>query len=336
MQYNYSNDSVEGAHSSTKTDSQNTRKHSPMNVSAVVRESAGFNIKPQVSKEATSVSFSRNKMSKNKTLPNLFNYTGKQPGLINSSTRAITKQFMNPNRKYYDSKKGNKTFIEPKTPNQPHVVKNRVYESGSTSRSGGTGEPNYIELKRRAREKCLLASGSERDSTPLSQNSITQSHQNLYLTKINALTKENTKLKLDFERVKKDMANMDKTLEATKKLVADQNDKIKNLTHQLSQRDLEIIKIKEEFEQERETEAKIVTEYINAENYLLELVDEFTNGMRKIYANDIEFKDVDIAGLPFCERFSNLLYNILLIIDFQKQFIVEQSNSNPQQYFNNE
>lgn len=92
-----------------------------------------------------------------------------------------------------------------------------------------------------------------------------------------------------------------------------------------------------EFQKEKQSDSKIVTEYINAENYLLELVDEFTHGMRKIYSNDIDFKDVDIEGLPFWERFSNLLYNILLIIDFQKQFIMEQSsNQINQTQFNNE
>ena len=68
-------------------------------------------------------SFSRNKMAKNKTLPNLFNYTNKAAGLINSSTKAITKQFMNPNRKFYNSKNRNMTFIEPKSPNDGSVTK---------------------------------------------------------------------------------------------------------------------------------------------------------------------------------------------------------------------
>ena len=135
------------------------------------------------------------------------------------------------------------------------------------------------------------------------------------------------------------MKSLEGCLESSKKLLSDQNIKIKRLEALVLQKDSKINKMQKDFEQERETEAKIVTEYINAENYLLELVDEFTNGMKKIYANDIEFKDVDIEGLPFCERFSNLLYNILLIIDFQKQFIVEQSNPamiSSQNYVNNE
>jgi len=60
----------------------------------------------------------------------------------------------------------------------------------------------------------------------------------------------------------------------------------------------------------------IITEYINAENYLKELIDEFKNGMKRIYEDDINFKDLDEEDLTFCEWFSNLLYNILLIIDF--------------------
>lgn len=128
-------------------------------------------------------------------------------------------------------------------------------------------------------------------------------------------------------------------MDSTKKASVEKDEKITKLEATIKQKDLKYAKMKKDFEDEREAEAKIVTEYINAENYLLELVDEFTNGMRKIYANDIEFKDVDIEGLPFCERFSNLLYNILLIIDFQKQFIVEQSNNvntNTNNLYNNE
>ena len=68
-------------------------------------------------------------------------------------------------------------------------------------------------------------------------------------------------------------------------------------------------------------DAKVVDEYVNAENYLKELVEEFKNGMKKIYEDEVTFKDLDEQELTFCERFSNLLYNILLIIDFQKQFI---------------
>lgn len=52
-----------------------------------------------------------------------------------------------------------------------------------------------------------------------------------------------------------------------------------------------------------------------------ELIDEFKNGMKRIYEDEIQFKDLDEEELTFCEWFSNLLYNILLIIDHQKQFI---------------
>lgn len=62
----------------------------------------------------------------------------------------------------------------------------------------------------------------------------------------------------------------------------------------------------------------MIKEYVNAEQYLKELIDEFKNGMKWIYENEIQFKDLDEEDLTFCERFSNLLYNILLIIDYQK------------------
>lgn len=60
----------------------------------------------------------------------------------------------------------------------------------------------------------------------------------------------------------------------------------------------------------------MINEFVNAENYLLELVDEFDNGMKKIYETVVEFKVVNDHKLSFCERFSNLLYNLLLIIDY--------------------
>lgn len=49
--------------------------------------------------------------------------------------------------------------------------------------------------------------------------------------------------------------------------------------------------------------------------------------MKKIY-EDITFKDLDEKDLTFCEWFSNLLYNILLIIDFQKQFMNPNKTQN--------
>lgn len=278
-------------------------------------------------------------MLKNKTLPNLFSYNSKAAALNNSSTRAITKQFMNPNRKYYNSKMGNKTFIEPKTPTEGTSNKTRVFESGSTSRSGGTGEPNYADLKRRVRERWILSSREHLDSNSASKSPLSKSHQNLYSTKITSLTKENAQLKADYEKLKKEMSALDKWVETTKRTVTEQSIKIKQLTAALSQKDKDMERMKKVFEEERARDSKIVEDHTNAENYLLELVDEFTNGMRKIYADDIEFKDVEIEGLPFCERFSNLLYNILLIIDFQKQFIVDKTSTGHHPgaaYYNNE
>lgn len=43
--------------------------------------------------------------------------------------------------------------------------------------------------------------------------------------------------------------------------------------------------------------------------------------MKRIYEDDIQFKDLDEEELTFCEWFSNLLYNILLIIDHQKKYM---------------
>lgn len=93
---------------------------------------------------------------------------------------------------------------------------------------------------------------------------------------------------------------------------------------QLKEKDLEIERLKQELEQSQqqpqisEEEARVIKEHKNAENYLSELIDEFKNGMKRIYDRQIEFKDLDDTKLTFCERFSNLLYNILLIIDYQK------------------
>ena len=95
------------------------------------------------------------------------------------------------------------------------------------------------------------------------------------------------------------MVLMEKFLEEAKLKSSEDSVKLKHYETIIQQKDLNIKKMKEQFQEERETENKIIAEYVNAENYLLELVDEFTHGMRKIYANDIEFKDVDIDGLPF-------------------------------------
>ena len=62
-------------------------------------------------------------------------------------------------------------------------------------------------------------------------------------------------------------------------------------------------------------EEQIISQYMNSENYLIELVEEFKIGMKQMYEEFIDFKNVDDPDLEFCERFSNLLYNVLLIID---------------------
>ena len=126
-----------------------------------------------------------------------------------------------------------------------------------------------------------------------------QVHTNLYHNKISALTKENALLKADYDKVRKEMGEMEKTLEKTKNTIEEKENEILDLNKDLQEKDEKMAQLQQQFKAEREADSKIVAEYINAENYLLELVDEFTNGMRKIYANDIEFKDVDIDGLPF-------------------------------------
>lgn len=180
---NDSNDTLN--HSSNKTDSKNTRKLSPMNVSAIIKETSKINVNGSNKNRhaiMNSNSFSRNKMLKNKTLPNLFNYGSKMSNGVNISTRAITKQFMNPNKKYL-SKQRNKTFIEPKTPSEgSEVIKNRVYESGSTSRSGGTGEPNYSDFKNKFAYRKF--------------------NNNMYENKIKNLAKENSQFKNECQKLK--------------------------------------------------------------------------------------------------------------------------------------
>lgn len=96
------------------------------------------------------------------------------------------------------------------------------------------------------------------------------------------------------------------------------NMKIMEQDRRLREKDTEIEKLKwelDEWKRQQAAEKEIITEYINAENYLKELIDEFKNGMKRIYEDDIQFKNLDEEELTFCERFSNLLYNILLIID---------------------
>ena len=173
------------------------RKPSPMNVSAILKEHSKHKLvvpASHISKDQalmsimTSTSFSRNKLSKNKTLPNLFNYANKMHANGPVSTKAITKQFMNPSRKYI-SKQGNKTFVEPTTPGDSNL-RNRVYESGSTSRSGGTGEPDYSGVKGKYGYQKVA--------------------KTMYETKINSLTKENSQVKADYQKLKKEIAAMDK------------------------------------------------------------------------------------------------------------------------------
>jgi len=94
--------------------------------------------------------------------------------------------------------------------------------------------------------------------------------------------------------------------------------KIMEQDRRLREKDTEIEKLKRELDEwkwQQAAEKEIITEYINAENYLKELIDEFKNGMKRIYEDDIQFKNLDEEELTFCERFSNWLYNILLIID---------------------
>lgn len=93
----------------------------------------------------------------------------------------------------------------------------------------------------------------------------------------------------------------------------------------------EVQRLRREKNQEAGVKDNIVKEHINAEAYLKELVEEFKNGMKAIYQDDIQFKDLEDEDLTFCERFSNLLYNILLIIDYQKKFIKERERANEEE-----
>ena len=213
---------------------------------------------------------------------------------MKGSTKSITKQFMNPTRKYYNSKRQNKTFVEPKTPTEKPGAK-RVYESHSTSRSGGTGEPNYMDLKK-TRDFSMLSSLNNKKNLSGNKSSL---ENGVLAKKVTNLTKENNQIRRDYEKVRKEMEKMEKSLKVSRKEVEEKDKSILEIRQQVVYKEAEIEKMKIQFKTEREADQKIVAEYINAENYLLELVDEFTNGMRKIYANDIEFKDVDIQGLPF-------------------------------------
>lgn len=50
--------------------------------------------------------------------------------------------------------------------------------------------------------------------------------------------------------------------------------------------------------------------------YLLELVEEFRYGMGDMYKRVVDFKEVNKTDMKLLERFSNLLYNVLMIIDW--------------------
>lgn len=158
-------------------------------------------------------SLSRNKLLKNKTLPNLFNYKSKAS--LNKSTKSITKMFMNPGKKYSGVKELNKTFIDSHTSSQSSTLKHRIYESSSASKSGGTGEPNYVDLKLRTGGK-LGSSQREDDGSSALKNVQAKSNSNIYAAKINLLAKENSQLRADFGKIQKDMENLDRRLEESK------------------------------------------------------------------------------------------------------------------------
>ena len=104
---------------------------------------------------------------------------------------------INPNKKFYISKDRNKSFID-QTSNH-NTTKNRVYESESTSRSGGTGEPNYADLKRSTRGNWTIGKNEESNTSSLIKNALSKPNQTIYSNKINILTKENAQLKSDFK-----------------------------------------------------------------------------------------------------------------------------------------
>lgn len=100
--------------------------------------------------------------------------------------------------------------------------------------------------------------------------------------------------------------------------------KIMSLERKIKEKDFEIVQLKENNKDLEDKlnllptpdQQKIFEEYANAETYLKELEEEFNYGMKRIYENEIQFKELGNLSQTFCERFSNLLYNILLIIDF--------------------
>ena len=109
-----------------------------------------------------------------------------------------------------------------------------------------------------------------------------------------------------------------------------QNLRTMQLERDLKKKDEEIARLKAQIEGQKEIRRKSVLykqEYTNAQNYLSELVEEFKTGMKRIYEDEIEFKSLEDTSLTFCERFSNLLFNILLIIDYQKKYINTRQDS---------
>jgi hypothetical protein len=69
-------------------------KHSPVNINSTVKVK-GSKFKSKVNK--SDLSNSRNKLLKNKTLPNLMNYTMKAASLMKGSTKFGTKRFQKGN-----------------------------------------------------------------------------------------------------------------------------------------------------------------------------------------------------------------------------------------------
>lgn len=136
-------------------------------------------------------------MQNNKTLPNVYSYHSKIAASINTLSKVASKQVLNPSKKFYLSKDRNKSFAD--NPATHNTNKNRVYESESTSRSGGTGEPNYAEFKRKVRGKATLSSGDESNTSSLVKNALSKPHQTIYSKKISILTKENTHLKTEYK-----------------------------------------------------------------------------------------------------------------------------------------
>jgi regulator of replication initiation timing len=216
-----------------------------MNISAIMRDTQKLTFKSKYKADSQS----RNKLLKNKTLPNLMNYSANAGSLNNSSTKAITKQFMNPTRKILQMKGQNRTFVEPKTPNE-RIGKARAFESGSTSRSGGTGEPNYNDLRRKAKERCMLAARTESDSGSVPK-SFSKTVAN-YTSKISNLTKENSSLKSNLKSIESENKALKAQLDSLNKTLTSKTTEIQGLNNALSTKNSEIMHLKQTFAQEKE------------------------------------------------------------------------------------